>query len=180
MPIFSENGIYKTNITSGSQINISENLFVFFNKTIDNSNNRAKEIKPLIPRLKDGANESTSSNDCVAYAVYKVLSYFGSTKLLSSIISYMRNTYGNNGVPSGLFYTAVRHYLIGDSITITSNYSVPAGSNVIVVFNEHAVNLASCSDSLFLYYDGSPGASSSWAFDTISKITHAFKATGKK
>jgi hypothetical protein len=178
MSIFSTDGIFRTNITSGSQINISENLFVFLNEAIDNSNNRAKEIKPLIPRLKNGGNESPSSNDCVAYAVHKVLSFYKSTISVNSVISYMRNTYGNNGIPSGSFYNAVQHYLEGNTVTITANYNIPSGTMVIVAFNGHAVNLLSCSNGMFLYSDSS--GSTSGGVESVSKITHAFKATGKK
>jgi hypothetical protein len=179
MSIFSETEIFKTKFTSGSQINMSEDLFDFFNNMI-NKSNKSQEISLSSPRLKSGT-ESTTNNDCVAYSIYNALNYFSSSVSLNSIKTYLQEQYGTNGVLMGSVTSAITHYLKGSTTTITSNYMPPSGTKVIIVIPGnplHAVNLFGCTNGTAVYTDSSSGSSSGMI--EVSKISYAFAATGKK
>jgi hypothetical protein len=178
-----ENGLYGTKFSSGSQINMSGELFSIFKDAINNSNKAIKEasLKPKIPRLKNG-NESSTSNDCVAYAIQSVLYGFGTSMSLSSINTWLVDQYGTQGVPLSSFSAAVSHFLNGSPVTISNNYSIPSGKKVIIVLRTgpssgHAVTLLSVSGGNVLYSDPQNGGG---GYAPISDIVSAFECSGAK
>ena len=186
MDIRLKSSLYHIEQTSGAQINISEELFDFIksgfnhtNETIESYNSGSLDFS--VPRLKSSNNESssdgsTTSSDCMAYAISKL-----SGKSYSSVKSYLESTYGSDGVPLSCFKNACTHFMpngtAGTSSLLTTGYL----NDAIIIYptsstNFHAVN--------GYYYDSANGtvayrdykASSNGTTGTIyfSKIVKVF------
>jgi hypothetical protein len=179
LDINQKNGLIQIKQTSGSQVNISENLFVFIKNQLDNSS-KYREIKPNVPRLKqDGESTIPNLNNCVAYSVSRIMAQFGVTTSVSTIDTYYQSQYGTNGIPSGSLATAAQTYLNG----YTTTSIPPSGSKAIVVLKiGHAINFFSASGN-FIWGKDFQNPTSSGAGDcfiTLSEVAFFFVATSAK
>jgi hypothetical protein len=95
-----EDGYYQIEQQSGSQVNISEELFSFFQTAVDNSNDRnAFAIATYIPRLKSGSESGANATDCVARTIVGIAASLGSSLSYNTVNSWITSQYGNGGVP---------------------------------------------------------------------------------
>ena len=151
----SENkGIYQMNIKSGSDVNISENLFHIFKDIIEISNNNAL-IKPVVPRLKSG-NEGNTATDCVARVINTLSTFFNKVISYFTANNHIVQNYGNDGVTLSECNEVMNYFFTSvDSPKLTSSFVLPAGSQALVVINggTHAVRYLGTSGSLLLYHD---------------------------
>jgi hypothetical protein len=185
---FDKNGICGTKWTSGSQVNMSDELFEYFISMIDFTNEVTKDLKKMSemqlvkpPRLKSGG-ESGRSNNCVVQSLYYILSSLGAPYSLSDIDNWV---YDNNyysydetdgwGASTGI----LSHYLSGGFLQYASQLpSSSSSSNYILILNGsplHAVVFTSRNNSTVNYYDPQNGTTGSC---NISSIRQIFMATG--
>lgn len=182
--IVKKNGFYKIEQKSGSEINISEKLFNYFNTVIDNSNQliKSKKINLSIPRLKsDGEGDPITGTDCVAYSVSASVTHFGGSASFASISSWINSTYGSNGVPVEQYCTAASQYLNGTSISTPTSYN--GGSRILIAIdmgggNGHSGTLLWSDGISCLYRDDQNGGATSYC--AYGSILKAFSATGVK
>lgn len=159
MEITQEDGLYKTKWTSGSQINISKDLFNMFKNGIIRSNQLNDKLKHKLVRFKTEGENGGASNDCVQQAIWSVMSTFGCSSSYTDVNDWVINTYGNNGVAPQFFGDACDHFLDGYKSTIYNGYGEPpSGQKIIVVLNngtpeEHAGVLKMYTNGLVWYTD---------------------------
>ncbi|MDD2284979.1 MAG: hypothetical protein PHQ11_06235 [Paludibacter sp.] len=189
MEITKENGTYKTKWTSGSQINISEDLFNMFRNGIICSNQLNDKFKHKSPRFKSDSEDggTNSGTDCVQQAIWNVIYTFGGTSSYSDVNDWITNTYGNYGVPASSFVDACGHFLNGYQITLddntfSSNNGVPpSGQKVIVALINntsigHAAVLIMCFGGAVWYRD----TDGTERVTFTSNILNAYQASGCK
>jgi hypothetical protein len=181
--IFEKNGICKTKWTSGSQVNMSDELFEHFIKSIDFTNEVTKElsqmqrIKP--PRLKSG-NESARSNNCVVQSLFYVLQSFGSPYTLEDVDSYIYNFSNYYQYDTqygwGANTEVLNTFLHGEFID-KSNLTHAGSSQYILILSGsplHAVVFTGYSNFQGHYYDPQNNASGSCS---LSEILQVYMAT---
>ncbi len=160
MEIVKANEGYQTKWTSGSQINISEELFVKIKEVMNLSNKSISNTKLKSVRFKTSAENGTSY-DCVAQAISSLLGSFGCSTTYNDVNSWAQAQWGTQGVPLGSFVDACNQFLDGQQISLNgntfSNGMSPSGQKVIVVMNingeYHAGVLNYCSGSNLWYHD---------------------------
>jgi hypothetical protein len=189
---FDKNGICRTKWTSGSQVNMSDELFEYFISMTDFTNEVTKDLKKASeiqwikpPRLKSGS-ESDRSNNCVVQSLYHVLSSWGAPYSLSDIDNwayennyYSYNATGGWGADTGILF----HYLSGGFLTSVSystlaNFS-PSCKYIIILDRTplHAVVFSRYSSSEHkIYYNDSQSGKEESCY--INEIRQIFMATG--
>lgn len=160
LKLVEEDGLFRMVTKSATQINISEELFDYFEGIVERSNERILNSNlSLVPRIKTKSEGGGSPNNCVAKAVVEIAGQMGHSMSLSQVERWIEERYGSNGVPSGKMQDVMSHYFETESVSISNGYSVPAGQQVLVVFrggeNEgHAVRFLYCSGDIVLGSDG--------------------------
>lgn len=175
-----ENGLYRIDTKSATQINISDNLFLYFEDLIEKNNNRIlKEGSnfALAPRTRNGGENGNSSNDCVSVAIVKIAKSMHYSMSLSEVKKWVESKYGTNGVPSSKISEVLNHYFVYESVSIREGFTPPSGRQVFVVMkgrgNEgHAARYMGCNNGLVLCHDGTVGE--------LSQVTHAYMIKGIK
>lgn len=138
-----EKGEYQFSAQSGTELNISEELFEKLQEVVRNSNERrlSKVVKSFIPRLKSntenpGGSSDTTSTDCVAHVVSTVLGNFGVAMSHLDINSWIVDEYGPGGVPANNFYDVLDQFLGGSSASLPNSYFYTgSGPQLIVVIS---------------------------------------------
>lgn len=156
MDVRQKHGEYHIKQTSATQINISEELFVFIKNGFDytnklyksgNSNSSKFSFLRLKMSTAEGDQSSQTPTDCMAHSIAAMAG-----KPLSTVKGWLQNQYGTDGVPFNSFQAACAQFT--PSGTYGENgYTLPHGNlnnTVIVIQNgTHAVNA--------IYYDSGSG-----------------------
>lgn len=180
--VIEKDGKYEMDLTSGRQINISENLFGAFKKLLENTNEQNEErAKRENFNLRSKSDDVTRPTDCVAQVISAALAIFGSNISAGEIDTLICESYGNNGVPYDRFYEIVSNYLKGEKVEITNGYDSEKSDVVciIVVGDDtpnvgHAVILLETMNDTAMYKD--PQNNNQLGFCTIDKIVMAYMA----
>ncbi|MDR2643927.1 MAG: hypothetical protein LBC74_14190 [Planctomycetaceae bacterium] len=183
---FEKNGIAKTKWTSGSQINISDELFGYFIDYIAHTNKVTKKLNLLkwkTPRLKDGIEldypPTVRANNCVIQSLYYVLQQFGAGTGAYSLGAIDTWVYSNNYYEYSLEYgwgasttPVLSHYLNGTYVNIsyltnpTASYQyiliLPGPPVHVVVFNNFDPSYG-----IVNYYDPQNNCTGSVALDMV-------------
>ncbi|MCH5216257.1 MAG: hypothetical protein J1F10_04900 [Muribaculaceae bacterium] len=145
--IENEEGYLELLSKNGKEINISENIYQYFNRIVDNTNRYVISLRNIGARkrllTRDGIDGYTNMHDCVAWAIVRATgtSY-------TEVSQYLTNTYGTGGVNRSDWSDALNHF--GNAAHINDfNNTIPRGerlgeSYVIFIKNQdgsaHAVN----------------------------------------
>ena len=172
-----EDGLYSVDTRSAAQINISENLFCYFENLVEINNKKILKEGlsfSLVPRTRNGGEGGNTSNDCVAQAVTNIAKQMGSSMNLSEVKKWIEKKYGTNGGPSSKISEVLSHYFVYGAVSIRDGYTPPSGRQVFVVIkgggNEgHAARYISCSGGIVLCHDG---------FYQLSQVTHSYLING--
>jgi hypothetical protein len=119
--------------------------------------------------------------DCVPWCLSYVAGSFGQSYSSNEFNTAICGWYSKQGLPyngvfCGDFNTIMSTYFQGSSVTISGNYSIPSGTQTIIVVSGHAVVLLSVSDGLALYKDPQNGYSMRTV--NVSNIERAYNCTG--
>jgi hypothetical protein len=188
--IVTKHGFYKIKQKSGSEINISEKLFDYFNSIIYNSNHLIKSSKKInlsIPRLKSGSEAPPiPETDCVAHSISASMIHFGGSVSFETISSYLVSTYGSEGVRAENYVEAASHFLTGNdisgSVPTSYNYS-SQGSQILIAVNlgggkGHSGTLLYTDGYSCLYRDDQNGGDTQYC--EYASIVKAFAATNMR
>lgn len=161
--ISNEDGLFNLKQISGEQVNISENIFLYFKSIIDETNQSiiSSEINLSRPRTRTATEIDTNMpTDCVAHAISWALRD-GDGKPVSEVTQWVESQYGNNGVPGDQFYTVLNHYFYGSPIPIPTKYEFYNSNKVIMAIRipggGHAVTLLSIEGPNVIYQDNQDG-----------------------
>jgi hypothetical protein len=119
--------------------------------------------------------------DCVPWCMSYVAERFGqscSSNEINSVICrwYLEQGLPYNGVHSQDFNTLMGTFFQGSPITVSGNYTMPSGTQTIIVVDGHAVVLLHVSDGVALYAD--PQNPSNSGVTSINNIQMAYRCTG--
>lgn len=172
------NGMTIVNQKSGSEINISEELFKSLYRRISNANRVKSHSSQYATRIP---------NDCVATCIYTIARTLGSSLSYGEINTWICTRYNTmSGVPADSISETINHFFISESLpTPLSTASVYSGDLVIVIIQDvHAVILKElrglyvvCEDYQMLHTEGftQDDIECYYLYDEVSK---AFKITG--
>lgn len=132
--IYKKKGLYQIKQTSGTQVNISEDLFNYITKGFEHTNvaYNPKSFNSFIPRLKsdniEGINiQPQDSTHCASYA----LAAMGSVSYATAS-AYSDSIYGDGGVPADSMYSFFSNfYPNGSSVNPDSLSGGFMGSNML-------------------------------------------------
>lgn len=153
--------------TSGAEIHISEELFLYFKKSLEKSNEMidSSEIDLSLPRTRyyEEGGGSNSRSDCVACAVVSMLYKYGRNVSLESVSTWIENQFGCDGVPDYAFESVLDHYFYGGKIMIPVNTNMYY-DNIIAVMSTsdggaHAFTLQAVNNGYYVGYDDQNGYS---------------------
>lgn len=139
--IENEDGLFELKTKSAKDVNVSENIYQFYVKLVENSNeyllsynfqNRSK----LISRSSSG--QYLGNKDCASWsvaAVHPKVNY-------NDVSKYFISEYGTEGIPEDKIYTAFSHFgTLGQFTTYPEEHTFKSGALVVVSDgnNLHAV-----------------------------------------
>lgn len=153
--IKTDEGFYELKTKSGSEINVSENIYQLFYEMTCQTNLTLKSnisySRTML--LSSGENNSTTGTDCfarsVAYATGKSYSY----------VSTVFAMYGSDGIPLHSLSAAAAMFG-GEPVGVQTMLDNPSlGNYVVIVDNCHAVNFKRGNKENILIWDPQIGAS---------------------
>jgi hypothetical protein len=96
--IYKSKGLYQIKQTSGEQVNISEDLFIYIKKGFELTNHYS--LSSSIPRFKAGPAEGGGNTQDLTHCVSYALAALGGFSY-ETLATYSDSKYGSNGVLSG-------------------------------------------------------------------------------
>lgn len=143
-----DHGLLKIKQKSGSEINISEDLFYFFKMSVDKTNDRLKLAKIDLSMARTRSYSESGGynerNDCVAQSIVAVLKDKGVYRSIDSVSREVDAITGGGGVPMNLMKTVLEKYFHVTQVSTPSSSSTPVSSSIAVIHNgsqAHAVTL---------------------------------------
>ena len=167
-----EDGLYEVTQQSGEEVNMSEELFEYLVQMVKGSNrwNPTSSIAKIKTRSE---SEDGQMTDCVAWAIA-----YATNEKYEDVNSWITEKYKGQGVPANEFYSVMRHFNSKGEIISPSEFkglSIDAHNAkqyIIVLNNEHAVNLELKQTDSIIYWDAQNRTRS---FCTMDDITHVYK-----
>lgn len=168
-----EDGLFEIPYKSGAEINMSDELFGFFEDVLERSN--AKILSGVdYNRIKiRNLEEDVSTNaDCVARSIA-----FATGMDYDEVSAYIIERYGRNSVPSSDFYSVMNHFCNGAQVGLSMFNGMDIAYNssnkyVIVIGAKHAVNVLRKDGDKIAYWD--PQANDVFVCSP-SSITHVYE-----
>lgn len=156
-----KDGLFYMGQTSGSQVNISENLFAIFKSSIENANKKIKSKKIKLFRKRSRAEgeyeEELRGNDCVARTILWTCRVLDSPISEEDVTEWIDSQYGGDGVPFEDVGIVLDHYFIGEQVpTPVDGYTIGTGNQKMtigVLGIGHMVNILKLEDGFVTYYD---------------------------
>lgn len=127
LDIGSKDGLFIISQTSGSQINISEELFAYFKLLEDETNAKNVFFGPIASRrLPSPADSISTGSDCVAWTIAAILKDLGQSTYKASIIDdwIIRQKFNpeHTGVPLNAFSTVLNQFLDVNKVILPPTY----------------------------------------------------------
>lgn len=171
----SEDGLLEIIPNSGKELNISNELYDYFQLILEDANeNKLSEICFRRNNIKTRASESETQKaptDCVARSIA-----YATGQNYEEISNWINERYKNNGVPSDKFYEVMRHFnpngvQIGLSMFSEMRIMDPTGSKYIIVLNlGHAVNVIAKTGENIYYRDPQTGKETVCVIYNVSHV----------
>ena len=169
-----EYGLLEIVQNKGKDINISEELFDYF-QFIDESSNKKimSEIRFTRSSIRTREETGNTSTDCVARSIA-----YATGQKYEDVNSWITDAYGSNGVPSDKFYFAMNHFCDDGaqvSLPMFNDMDIKGDSEnkyVIVINAAHAVNVVAKTGSEIMYYDAQ---ADKYGFCTTPSVTHIYE-----
>lgn len=169
-----EYGLLEIVQKKGKDINISEELFNYFQSIAESNNKKImSEIRFTRSSISTREEIEITYTDCVARSIV-----YATGLRYEDVNSWITNTYGSNGVPSNQFYFTMNHFCDNGAqvpLSMFNAMDITGDSNnkyVIVINGVHAVNIVAKTGSDILYYDAQTGG---YGFCTTPNVTHIYE-----
>jgi hypothetical protein len=181
LEIYRADGIYKVKHYSGSEINISNELFEYVINSINHTNKiilkSGKRFK--LVRFKTSAETTEPpKTDCLARAITQGLA---GSETYDDVNEYITDEYGNDGVKLEDFNEACTHFFPNGSAKNPSDIDSGSMDNMIIVYrtsdgNAHAVNGTYSNGNDILYYDAQ---NSCLGYCSVNDVIAAYSLSGE-
>lgn len=167
-----EDGLFEISYKSGAEINMSDELFGFFEQIAESSNEKILSgvyyTRNKIRTIREGGVTNT---DCVARSIA-----YATGQDYNVINSQLIAKYGSNGVPSSEFYSAMNQFCNGVQVGLSmfsgmSDFASNGKEYVLVLNLQHAVTLLMKSGDSIMYRDSQTGSK---GFCTVYDISHIY------
>lgn len=176
-----KDGLFSIKQTSGSQVNMSEDLFEYFQDGIKNTNKEIrKQVKLSRKRSRYGGEleDEPKNYDCVAQSILAVYERMGVA--IGDKLDWIEEQYGTEGVPFGEISIVMEHYFEGKEVSISP--SLVPDKPTIVIFNGvdygHAANLYVIEGGVVYYTD--PQLGNHLYYKNLSEVLYLYEVESCK